>query len=177
AISGITIDTANPKKFTVHFTRSFCPALLQVFGSAPIPSHVFGKYTVDNDPTKNIDTAPENAAPAAVSGPFKFKEWRKGDQVILSRNDGYWRGAPYLDEFVQKVVLGHGEKQLYNTPSVSWAYPGTAGYNDYKFDAGKAEQLIKDAGYTKGSDGFYAKDGKTLGWTIVTNQGNKTSET
>ena len=243
----------------MHFTRSFCPALLQVFGSAPIPSHVFGKYTVDNDPTKNIDTAPENAAPAAVSGPFKFKEWRKGDQVILSRNDGYWRGAPYLDEFVQKVVadstvqaaqlktgeltlgaiqpgdyddlsksdnlklyewkdngyvyigwrlnnpnvpflqdkrirqalaygldmstvvqsvvLGHGEKQLYNTPSVSWAYPGTAGYNDYKFDAGKAEQLIKDAGYTKGSDGFYAKDGKTLGWTIVTNQGNKTRET
>src|SRR5207249_103600 len=104
AISGITIDTANPKKFTVHFTRSFCPALLQVFGSAPIPSHVFGKYTVDNDPTKNIDTAPENAAPAAVSGPFKFKEWRKGDQVILSRNDGYWRGAPFLDDLLHEFV-------------------------------------------------------------------------
>jgi peptide/nickel transport system substrate-binding protein len=259
AIAGITIDTANPKKFSVHFTRSFCPALVQVFGSAPIPTQVFGKYTVDNDPSKNIDTAPENAAPTAVSGPFKFKEWRKGDQVILSRNDGYWRGAPYLEEFVQKVVadstvqaaqlktgeltlgsvqpgdyddlskadnlkvyewkdngfvylgwrlnnpnvpflqdkrirqalaygldmsqvvtsvvLGHGEKQIYHTPSVSWASPGTSGFNDYKFDATKAEQLIKDAGYTKGSDGFYAKDGKTLGWTIVTNQGNKTRET
>jgi peptide/nickel transport system substrate-binding protein len=259
AISGITIDTANPKKFTVHFTRSFCPALLQVFGSAPIPAHVFGKYTVDNDPSKNIDTAPENAAPTAVSGPFKFKEWRKGDQVILGRNDGYWRGAPYLDEFVQKVVadstvqaaqlktgeltvgaiqpgdyddlsksdnlklyewkdngyvyigwrlnnpnvpalqdkrirqalaygldmsqvvtsvvLGHGEKQVYHTPSVSWASPGMTGMNAYNYDAAKAEQLIKDAGYTKGSDGFYAKDGKTLGWTIVTNQGNKTRET
>jgi peptide/nickel transport system substrate-binding protein len=259
SISGITIDTANPKKFTVKFTRSFCPALLNVFGAAPLPAHVFGKYTVDNDPTKNLDAAPENTAPTAVSGPFKFKEWRKGDQVILSRNDGYWRGAPYLDEFVQKVVadstvqaqqlktgeltlgaiqpgdfddlsrqetlklyewkdngyvyigwklnnpnvpflqdkrirqalaygldipavvqsvvLGHGEKQFYSTPSVSWAYAGTSGYNDYKFDTAKAEQLIKDAGYAKGSDGFYAKDGKTLGWTIVTNQGNKTRET
>jgi peptide/nickel transport system substrate-binding protein len=259
SISGITIDSANPKKFTVKFTKSFCPALINVFAIAPIPAHVFGKYTVDNDPTKNIDTAPENTAPTVVSGPFKFKEWRKGDQVILSRNDGYWRGAPYLDEFVQKVVadstvqaaqlktgeltvgsiqpgdyddlsksenlklyewkdngfvyigwrqnnpnvpflqdkrirqalaygldistvvqsvvFGHGEKQLYHTPSVSWAYSGAAGFNDYKFDAAKAEQLIKDAGYTKASDGFYAKDGKTLGWTIVTNQGNKTRET
>jgi peptide/nickel transport system substrate-binding protein len=259
AISGITIDSANPKKFTVKFTKSFCPALINVFGIAPLPTQVFGKYTVDNDVSKNIDAAPENAAPAVVSGPFKFKEWRKGDQVILSRNDSYWRGAPYLDEFVQKVVadstvqaaqlktgeltvgaiqpgdyddlskqenlklyewkdngyvyigwrlnnpnvpalqdkrvrqalaygldmsqvvqsvvLGHGEKQLYHTPSVSWAYPGAAGFNEYKFDSARAEQLIKDAGYTKGSDGFYAKDGKTLGWTIVTNQGNKTRET
>jgi peptide/nickel transport system substrate-binding protein len=259
SISGITLDTANPKKFAVKFTKSFCPALLNVFGAAPIPSHVYAKYTVDNDPTKNIDTAPENAAPTVVSGPFKFKEWRKGDQVILSRNDTYWRGAPYLDEFVQKVVadstvqaaqlktgeltlgsiqpgdfddlnrsenlklyewkdngfvylgwrlnnpnvpflqdkrvrqalaygldmsavvqsvvLGHGERQLYHTPSVSWAYPGAAGFTDYKFDTAKAEQLIKDAGYTKAADGFYAKDGKTLGWTIVTNQGNKTRET
>jgi peptide/nickel transport system substrate-binding protein len=259
SISGITIDSANPKKFTVKFTKSFCPALINVFAIAPIPAHVFGKYTVDNDPTKNIDTAPENAAPTVVSGPFKFKEWRKGDQVILSRNDGYWRGAPYLDEFVQKVVadstvqaaqlktgeltvgsiqpgdyddlnkqenlkvyewkdngyvylgwrtnnpnvpflqdkrirqalaygldmaqvvqsvvLGHGEKQLYHTPSVSWASPGTAGFQAYNFDAARAEQLIKDAGYAKASDGFYAKDGKTLGWTIVTNQGNKTRET
>jgi peptide/nickel transport system substrate-binding protein len=259
SISGITIDSANPKKFTVKFAKSFCPALINVFAIAPIPAHVFGKYTVDNDVSKNIDAAPENAAPTVVSGPFKFKEWRKGDQVILSRNDGYWRGAPYLDEFVQKVVadstvqaaqlktgeltlgaiqpgdyddlskqanlklyewkdngyvyigwrlnnpnvpalqdkrvrqalaygldmsqvvqsvvLGHGEKQIYHTPSVSWASPGTAGFQAYNYDATKAEQLIKDAGYTKGSDGFYAKDGKTLGWTIVTNQGNKTRET
>src|SRR5205814_8980652 len=74
-------------------------------------------------------------------------------------------------------VLGHWVKQPSNKPSVSRAYPGTGGYNDYQGDAGKAEQLIKDAGYAKGSDGFYAKDGKTLGWTIVTNQGNKTRET
>jgi len=259
AISGITLDTANPKKFTVKFARSFCPALLNVFGAAPLPSHIYGKYTVDNDPAKNIDTAPENSAPSVVDGPFKFKEWRKGDQVILTRNDSYWRGAPYLDEFVQKVVadttvqaaqlktgeltlgaiqpgdfddlskqenlklyewkdngyvyvgwklnnpnvpflqdkrirqalaygldteqvvqsvvFGHGEKQIMHTPSVSWAFPGTGGFNEYKFDPAKAEQLIRDAGYAKGSDGFFAKDGKTLGWTIVTNQGNKTRET
>src|SRR5207247_2492167 len=44
SISGITIDSANPKKFTVKFGKSFCPALINVFGIAPIPAHVFGKY-------------------------------------------------------------------------------------------------------------------------------------
>src|SRR5919201_5647566 len=104
SISGIQVDSANPKKFTVKFTRVFCPALANVFGAAPMPEHVFGKYTVDNDPSKTVDEAPENNAPPVASGPFKFKEWRKGDQVILTRNDTYWKGAPLLDEWVQKVV-------------------------------------------------------------------------
>ena len=33
------------------------------------------------------------------SGPFKLKEWRPNDRVILERNPHYWReGLPYLDE-------------------------------------------------------------------------------
>ncbi len=28
------------------------------------------------------------------SGPYKFKEWRKGVKVVLERNDDYWRGTP-----------------------------------------------------------------------------------
>src|SRR5919197_398220 len=104
SISGIQIDSSNPKKFTVKFTKVFCPALTSVFGAAPMPEHIFGKYTVDNDPSKVVDEAPENNNPPVASGPFKFKEWRKGDQVILSRNEGYFKGAPLLEEWVLKVV-------------------------------------------------------------------------
>src|SRR2546426_369802 len=103
SISGIQIDSANPKKFTVKFAKVFCN-ITNVFGAAPMPEHIFGKYTVDNDPAKNVDDAAENNAPPVSSGPFKFKEWRKGDQVILTRNDTYFKGAPLVDEFVFKVV-------------------------------------------------------------------------
>lgn len=252
-IGGITVDSANPKKFTVKLVRSFCPALLSLFGPAPLPTHIFGKYTVDNDPAKNLDSAPENRAPNVFSGPFKFREWRPGDEVVLVRNETYWRGAPYLDEFVlkmvtspnaqaallksggislgiqapaqfddlsrqtnlkiyewqsngydfigwkvnnprvaflqdkrirqalaygldtsqavQSILLGHGQRQVSHHPSVSWAAP-TGALNDYRYDPARAEQLIKDAGYTKGADGFYQKDAKPLSLTIVTNQGN-----
>lgn len=256
-ISGITIDPADPKKFTAKFTKIFCPALSNVFGSAPMPAHVFGKYTVDADVNANVDQAPENNEPPVASGPFKFKEWRKGDQVILTRNDTYWQGAPLVDEYVLKVVadttvlaaqlrtgelthgevspgdlaslstaenlkmykypnngytyigwrtnnpnvsflgdkrvrqalmygintdeivkavyFGEGTKQVAHTPPVSWA--AGVNLNQYAYDKAKAENLLKEAGYAKGADGFLAKEGKPLAITIVTNQGNKARET
>ncbi len=259
SISGIKIDSADPKKFTVKFTKVFCPALTNVFGTAPLPEHVFGKYTVDSDVSKTVDEAAENNAPPVASGPFKFKEWRKGDQVTLVRNDSYFKGTPLLEEYVYKVVadstvlaaqlktgeitigqvqpadvsslqqeerlkiyewpdngytyigwrsnnpnvaflgdkkvrqalwygidvdavvkavlLGHGAKQLQHSSGVSWAAAPADQLNAYKYDKAKAEDLLKQAGFAKGSDGFYAKDGKPLAISIVTNQGNKTRET
>ena len=257
SISGIKVDPTDPKKFTVKFTRIFCPALPSVFGSAPMPEHIFGKYINDADISVVVDTAPENSAPPVSSGPFKFKEWRKGDQVILTRNDTYFKGKPYLDEYVMKVVadstvqaaqlktgevtygliqpgdvanlqstssigltrwpnngyvyigwrvnnpnvaflqdkrirqalqyginidevvkavlFGEGTKMVSHHPPVSWA--AGQNLNQYGYDRARAETLIKEAGYAKGADGVYAKDGKPLAITLVTNQGNKTRET
>jgi peptide/nickel transport system substrate-binding protein len=39
-------------------------------------------------------------------------------------------------------------------------------FNSYAFDAAKADQLMKDAGYAKGSDGIYAKGGKALAYEL-----------
>ncbi len=257
-ISGFKVDGANPKKFAVTFSKVFCPALVNVFGSSYVlPTQVFGKY-VTKASKDEIDTAPENENPSVTSGPFKFKEWRKGDQVVLDKNSTYWKGAPLLDQYIFKVVadstvlanqlktgeltygtieakdyddiakqenlaiaefqqlgytyigwnvsskdapalgdlkirqalaygldmdavvknilFGHGTKMVSHHPAVSWAAPSGA-LNQYPFDKNKAEQLIKDAGYAKGSDGVYAKGGQPLAFSIVTNSGNKTRET
>lgn len=258
-IEGIVVDTANPKKFTVTFAKVFCPALINAFGSSsgPLPTHIFGKYTVDADATKNIDDAPENLNPTVASGPFKFKEWRKGDQVILERNDTYFKGAAFADQYVFKVVadatvlanqlktgevnfgtiepkdlddisrqdnlqvfkfqalsytyigwnvksaaapaladkrvrqalaygldmdavvkqilFGQGTKMVAHHPPASWAAP-SAGLETYAYNKTKAEDLIKQAGYTKSGE-FYAKDGKPLEFSIVANSGNKVRET
>jgi peptide/nickel transport system substrate-binding protein len=102
SISGITIDSANPKKFTVKLSKVSCDAIFQI-SSYTMPAHIFGKYATDTSKDE-IDKAPENTNPPVASGPFKFKEWRQGDQVILTRNDTYWQGAPNVDEYVFKVV-------------------------------------------------------------------------
>ncbi len=252
AISGVKVDTANPKKVSVTLTKVSCPALLDISNYYVLPTQTFGKYVTATSKDE-IDSAPENTNPQVTNGPFKFKEWRAGDQVTLTRNDTFYRGAPLLDEYVFKVVadqtilaqqlktgeltfanilpkdladierqdnlkvtkyiapgytyigwrqqsptapflsdkrirqalayglntddviksvlFGEGFKQVQHFLSVSWAYPQT-GMNQYAYDPAKAESLIKDAGYTKGTDGIYQKDGKRISFTMVTNADN-----
>jgi peptide/nickel transport system substrate-binding protein len=81
-----------------------------------------------------------------------------------------------VDQVVEKVLFKEGVKMIAHTPPVSWAYD-TSGLNDYKFDPAKAEQLLQGAGWAKGGDGVYAKDGQKLEFSIVTNSGNVTRET
>ncbi|MCP4650761.1 MAG: ABC transporter substrate-binding protein [PVC group bacterium] len=39
------------------------------------------------------------------TGPFKFKEWTKDDQITLEYNSDYYEGRPYLDKIVIKTYL------------------------------------------------------------------------
>ena len=104
SISGIAIDAGNPRRWTVRLTKVSCPAILDLNTIPPLPTQVFGKYLVATSKPEDIDNAPENTAPTVFSGPFKFKEWRKSDQVILGRNETYWLGPPNVDEYVYKIV-------------------------------------------------------------------------
>jgi peptide/nickel transport system substrate-binding protein len=56
--------------------------------------------------------------------------------------------------------------------------PGQPYYQDHfgqygKADAAGATRLLEEAGYTKGADGIYAKDGKKLSLRISTTTGNR----
>jgi peptide/nickel transport system substrate-binding protein len=52
----------------------------------------------------NITTNPYNMRPIG-SGPFKFVEWKKGDYILLERNDNYFKaGLPCLDKIIFKVL-------------------------------------------------------------------------
>ena len=61
-------------------------------------------------------------------------------------------------KFVDDYYKGYG--QVCNEPQalVSWAY--TDGLQNYDFDTAKANKMLDDAGWAKGSDGIRAKDGK-----------------
>ncbi len=41
---------------------------------------------------------------AVGTGPFKFVQWNKGDQIVLEANDTHWAGRPPLDRFVFRSI-------------------------------------------------------------------------
>ena len=38
------------------------------------------------------------------TGPFVFKEWRRGSQIVFVRNSAYWKGPVHLDEVVLRPM-------------------------------------------------------------------------
>ncbi|OZI33912.1 peptide ABC transporter substrate-binding protein [Bordetella genomosp. 10] len=79
--------------------KSPFPAFLLAFepGFAPImPKHIYAGTDYMNNPA--------NQKPVGT-GPFIFKEWKRGEYIKLVRNPNYWKaGKPYLDELIFNVI-------------------------------------------------------------------------
>ncbi len=74
------------------------------------------------------------------------------------------------ETIVKSVLLGDGE--VANSPlQAGDFYAEDLDYPSY--DAAKCEELLKEAGWTKGDDGIYEKDGEKLAFTIYAMENDK----
>ncbi|SEN56992.1 peptide/nickel transport system substrate-binding protein [Lihuaxuella thermophila] len=100
-ISGITkVDDYTIK---VEFAQPDARSLGSKLWSTPIPKHIFEKYSV-KEMAGNID---ENGKAGKIvgSGPYKIKEIRPNQYVVLEKNkDYYQKGKPRIDQIVWKVL-------------------------------------------------------------------------
>jgi peptide/nickel transport system substrate-binding protein len=91
-----------PDKFTVvvHLKAPIGAIVYGLFstaGSASVlPKHILGSLP-------NINEAPFNSLPVGI-GPFRYKAWKRGEQIELEANPYYWRGRPALSEVVMKLI-------------------------------------------------------------------------
>lgn len=94
-----TVDT--PDKYTaiIRLTQPYSPLMkvLTVHDGCIMPKHLYeGTDVLMN---------PHNMNNPIGSGPFKFKEWLKGDHITLVRNENYFKkGRPFLDRLIFKVI-------------------------------------------------------------------------
>jgi peptide/nickel transport system substrate-binding protein len=94
----VAVDT--PDQRTAIFRLSEpAPFMLSVLNgneSQVVPKHIYdtddvGKALVEKEPVG--------------TGPFRFKEWRRGSAVIIEKNVDYWqKGKPYLDRIIYRVI-------------------------------------------------------------------------
>ncbi len=91
--------TSQGDSIILQATTVYAPFLLN-YGVLPIvpKKYIAGK----TGPQLNTDEF--NSAPPVSNGKFKFVSWTKGDKLILSRNDNYFRGPVNLDTWVYKKV-------------------------------------------------------------------------
>ena len=97
-INGKPVDVKKVDDTTGEFklptvSAAFMSTISQI---SPIPKHIF-------ESEANLLKSSKNESPIG-SGPFKFKEFKKGESVVLVRNDDYFGGKPHLDSVIFRVI-------------------------------------------------------------------------
>ena len=64
-----------------------------------LPKHLLEPYVADG----KLRESPQNRHPIGT-GPYRFKEWRSGEKVVLVANPDYYLGRPYLCRVVYRVI-------------------------------------------------------------------------
>lgn len=88
------VETPDAQTVIIRFRQQYAP-LLTLF-STVLPKHALGG-------TEDMSKASFNRSPVGT-GPFKFKEWRIAEAVILEANPHYYRGKPKLDGIIYRVL-------------------------------------------------------------------------
>ncbi|KDP89181.1 ABC transporter substrate-binding protein [Cupriavidus basilensis] len=93
-----SIRAVNDSTVEIKLKEAF-PPFISMFetGTMPMmPKHIYDGTDYRNNPA--------NQKPVGT-GPFVFKEWKKGAYIKLAKNPNYWKkGKPYLDELVFYVI-------------------------------------------------------------------------
>lgn len=86
-----------PNPFTVVIRlREPYSAFIARFNWPILPAHLLARYS-------SLDRVDYNAQPVG-SGPYRVLEWRRGDHLILMRNENYWGPKPRIARITIRFI-------------------------------------------------------------------------
>jgi len=97
------IEVIDDLTVQVTFSELKCDGFLDL-GLGWLPSHLYAADFTD------VMTSPYNTAPGASAGAFVFNEWIRDDHITVLRNETYWKGAPYMDGQITRVIPSPGTR-------------------------------------------------------------------
>lgn len=84
----------DPHTIKIDYKKPFSPAL-ESWGMGIIPKHIFEKG--------DFNSHPANRSPIGT-GPFKFKEWKTDEKIVLVANENYFEGRPFINRVIYRIV-------------------------------------------------------------------------
>lgn len=129
-VGGKDVKVTKKDDLTVEFKLSqvYTPFKASLEGFKPIPKHIFnGK--------KNIEKDEASTSKPVGSGPFKFKEWKKGEALTLARFDDYYGGKPHLDNVIFRIVSDkNSSKVAFQNGEITATYLSNENYSKFSKD-------------------------------------------
>ncbi len=89
-----SLEVIDPFTIKVTYKESFSPGLSS-WGMNIMPKHILEDEDLNNT---------SFARKPIGTGPYKFKEWKTQEFIVLEANDDYFEGRPYIDKYIFKVI-------------------------------------------------------------------------
>ena len=112
-----TFETPDDLTVRMTFKKPYAPWKTLLGGSI---TQIWPKHVYEGEDFNKVANSK-----VVGSGPFKFKEWKKGQSLTIERNENYWGEKPGLEEVVfrfipdtntQTASLQSGEVQYIDPP-------------------------------------------------------------
>jgi peptide/nickel transport system substrate-binding protein len=87
-------EVLDPHTFRVTYDKPFAPALMS-WSAAVMPRHLMEGQDVTKSPL---------ARHPVGTGPYRFKEWKTGQKLVLVYNPDSFEGRPYLDGRIMRII-------------------------------------------------------------------------
>jgi peptide/nickel transport system substrate-binding protein len=94
-----TVGAEGPGVVRIRYSQPFAKALSN-WATAMLPKHLLERYVREG----RIKEAPQNWSAPVGTGPYRFKELRSGEKIVLVSNPDYWEGQPYISRIVYRII-------------------------------------------------------------------------
>jgi len=139
-----SIETPGPHTVVLKLKYPYDP-LMKFLGNE---GFIIAKHLYEGtDILKN----PYNAKPVGT-GPFVFKEWKRGSHITLERNPHYFKkGKPYLDRIIIKVVPdGNSRMIAFEAKEIDYLYYVNLPTSEVSRFKGRPGFIVTDQGHEDG---------------------------
>jgi peptide/nickel transport system substrate-binding protein len=94
------IEAIDPLTLRIVYKTPYAKAL-QSWSMYMLPRHLLEPYMLEG----RLREAPQNRTSPVGTGPYRFKEWKSGEKVVLVANPDYFQPArPYISRIVYRII-------------------------------------------------------------------------
>ncbi len=93
------VEALDPYTVRVTYRKPYAKALLS-WGLSILPRHLLERYVTEG----KLKEAPQNWTAPVGTGPYRFKEMKAGEKVVVVANQDYFKGRPNISRVVYRII-------------------------------------------------------------------------
>jgi peptide/nickel transport system substrate-binding protein len=94
-----SVRAVDPYTVRVRYREPYAKALF-IWGQSMLPRHLLERYVHEG----RLREAPQNFTAPVGTGPYRFREMRSGEKIVLVANPDYYAGPPHISRIVYRII-------------------------------------------------------------------------